>query len=123
MSLRVGLDLVLTDAIRDSIRDHGDRYLHRIYTADELRDCDFQPDRLAARFAAKEATMKALGREDEAVPWRSIEVRRCPSGRPEVVLTGEAAALADRLQIDEVTMSMTHDGSMAAAVVVAQVSA
>ena len=64
MRLRVGIDLVLVDSIREALDLHGDRYLERVYTAQEIADCrdgdDVAPERLAARFAAKEAGMKAL---------------------------------------------------------------
>jgi holo-[acyl-carrier protein] synthase len=117
--LHIGLDLVSVDQVTDSIATHGERYLSRTYTDDELRDCGGQPHRLAARFAAKEATMKALDRGDEALPWTSIAVHRDESGRPTLVLTGAAAELAKRRGIDSFELSLTHDGGFGAAVVVA----
>jgi len=84
MAARVGIDLVSVDTVRESIREHGDRYLERIYTEAELRDClgaeGTVPERLAARFAAKEATIKVLRPTDEPIPWHDIEVIRHPSG-------------------------------------------
>jgi holo-[acyl-carrier protein] synthase len=84
MPFRVGIDLVAADSVRDSIISHGDRYLERVYSAREVSDCRtataLDPERLAARFAAKEATFKVLRVGDEAVAWRDVEVRRDPVG-------------------------------------------
>ena len=92
MAVRVGIDLVSVDTVRESIREHGDRYLERIYTEAELRDClgaeGTVPERLAARFAAKEATIKVLRPTDQPIPWRNIEVIRHPSGWVELELSG-----------------------------------
>ena len=119
MAIRVGIDTVATASIRDAVAAHGDRYLERVYTAQELADCAGDAERLAARFAAKEATLKALRAGDGGIPWNSIGVRRDPSGFVELVLTGEAAELAERQAIDELAVSLTHEGGFASAVVVA----
>jgi holo-[acyl-carrier protein] synthase len=119
MNFRIGLDLVSVDAVADAIATHGDRYLERTYTAEELSDCGGEPHRLAARFAAKEALMKALDRGDEAMPWTSISVSRDPSGRPVLSLTGETAALAEARGVQSLQVSLTHDGAYSAAVVLA----
>jgi holo-[acyl-carrier protein] synthase len=125
MALRVGIDLVATDAVRDSIASHGDRYLDRIYSAHELSDCSsataVDPERLAGRFAAKEATFKVLRVGDEAVGWRDVEVRRHPSGWVELLLSGQAATLAGEAGISDLALSLSHDQGFAAAVVVAEV--
>lgn len=117
--MRVGLDLVHVPQIADAIAAQGDRYLERIYTAEELRDCGGQAHRLAARFAAKEAVMKVLGRGDEALPWTSISVSRDASGRPTLRLSGEAAELARIRGLDVFELSLSHDGDYSAAVVLA----
>jgi holo-[acyl-carrier protein] synthase len=117
--MRVGLDLVSVPAVADAIAVHGERYLHRTYTEAELRDCGGRPDRLAARFAAKEAVMKALDRRDEALPWTSIAVERDAGGRATVALTGAAAALAADRGVSGFEVSLTHDGDYSAAIVVA----
>jgi holo-[acyl-carrier protein] synthase len=77
-------------------------------------------ERLAARFAAKEATLKVLPAADEGVSLRSIEVRREPSGRVYLELTERAAALATEAGVIEFALSLTHEGGFAAAVVVAE---
>jgi holo-[acyl-carrier protein] synthase len=127
LALKVGIDLVSVAAVEDSISVHAERYLRRVYTSSELRDCvtaSGAPDarRLAARFATKEATLKVLLDGDEAVSWREIGVRSDRFGRPSVELSGRAAALAQRRGIDSIDVSLTHDGGLAAAVVVAQMT-
>jgi holo-[acyl-carrier protein] synthase len=117
--LRVGLDLAGVAGVADSIALHGERYLRRVYTDDELRESGGEPHRLAARFAAKEATMKALDRGDEALPWTSIGVHGDVGGRPQLVLTGAAAELARARGVTSFELSITHDGGYAAAVVLA----
>jgi len=128
MPLRVGIDLVSADSVRESIREHGDRYLARVYTDAELRDCETpagpDPERLAARFAAKEATVKVLrpGRDD-AVPLRSIEVRRDPAGWVELRLLGQAAELAANAGVTDLALSFSHEAGFVSAVVIAEVAA
>ena len=94
MTVRIGIDLVCPDEVRESLSIHGERYLERIYTREERVDAAGDPARLAAVFAAKEATMKALLAGEQPVDWRSISVRRDPAGRASVRLTGTAHALA-----------------------------
>jgi holo-[acyl-carrier protein] synthase len=125
LALKVGIDLVSVAGVEDSVRIHAERYLRRVYTSRELCDCvtsSGAPDarRLAARFAAKEATLKILRAGDEAVPWHEIGVRSDRFGRPSVELAGGAAALARRRGIDAIEVSLTHEGPYAAAVVLAQ---
>ncbi|MGA2756179.1 MAG: holo-ACP synthase [Solirubrobacteraceae bacterium] len=123
--LRVGIDLISVAAVEESIRVHAGRYLRRVYTSRELRDCANSagaPDarRLAARFAAKEAALKVLRAGDEAVPWQSIGVRADRFGRPTLELTGSAEELAARRGLEALDVSLTHEGPFAAAVVVAR---
>ena len=126
MGVRVGIDLVSVASIQASIDAHGDRYLDRLYTARELSDCrsagEIDPERLAARFAAKEATMKVLRPADQAIPWNTIEIRRDPAGWVDLELTGRAAALATEAGVRDLAVSLTHEGSYASAVVVAELS-
>jgi holo-[acyl-carrier protein] synthase len=122
--LRVGLDLTSVKAVSESIRTHGRRYLERVYTPGELQECDTAsgPDaeRLAGRFAAKEATMKVLRPGDDTpLPWTAIEVHRAPGGSVEVELSGQAAELASASRVGSLSASITHEREFAAAVVVA----
>jgi holo-[acyl-carrier protein] synthase len=127
MAMRVGIDLVSVDSVDESIREHGARYLERLYTERELRDCQTEQgpvtERLAARFAAKEATIKVLRPSpDAAVPWRSIEVVRHSSGWVALELAGAAAALAEAAGLHDFALSITHEQGQATAVVIAEQS-
>jgi holo-[acyl-carrier protein] synthase len=121
--MRVGIDLVSVESVREALQTHSERYLERIYTAREIEDCTspagVDPERLAARFAAKEAALKVLRPREEGVPWSSIEVRRDPSGWVGLELSGPAAMLATAAGIGELSLSITHEGGFAAAIVIA----
>jgi holo-[acyl-carrier protein] synthase len=123
MAVRVGIDLVSVEAVRQSLSEHGEHYLRRVYSEREVRDCTTpsgpDPDRLAARFAAKEATLKVLRPGDVGVPWFTIEVVRWPEGWVALELSGAAAELASDAGITELALSITHEAGFASAVVVA----
>jgi holo-[acyl-carrier protein] synthase len=114
--------------VEESLRAHPDRYLARVYTAREVDDCSGASsttvaERLAARFAAKEAAIKVLRPTREtSVPWTAIEVVRTASGTAELELSGRAAKLADDAGITSVSVSLTHERAYAAAVVIAEVN-
>jgi holo-[acyl-carrier protein] synthase len=122
-TLRVGTDLVPVSHVADSVARFGDRYVGRVYTAHEVSCCQGTPTAvaagLAARFAAKEATIKVLRPVDHQPDWRSIEIRRDPAGWCGVHLTDGAARLAREQGISNLAVSLTHEAGMAAAVVVA----
>ncbi|MDQ6777822.1 MAG: holo-ACP synthase [Actinomycetota bacterium] len=99
---------------------YGDRYVTRVYTKTEQEQCDDDPRLLASCFAAKEAAMKALGRGDEPLPWRSIGVCRDAGGRLSLELSGEAAALARRRGVETLHLSTTYHRHAAAAIVFAE---
>lgn len=125
MPIRVGLDLVAVGSVQEALRAvHGERYLERVYTQDEAADCEtaagVDPERLASRFAAKEATLKVLAAGDEGVPLTAIAVRREPSGRVHLELSGRAAELAAESGVASLSLSLTHEEGFAAAVVVAE---
>jgi phosphopantetheine--protein transferase-like protein len=121
---RVGIDLVDVTQVADSVTRFGPRYLNRVFTGHELdcarRGSTFDPQSLAARFAAKEATIKVLRPTGAQPAWHSIELRRQPSGSCEMALTGTAAALAEAEGITSLAVSVTHEATLAASVVVAQ---
>ncbi|MGO9247635.1 MAG: holo-ACP synthase [Solirubrobacteraceae bacterium] len=123
MSMRVGIDLVSVESVRDSVNMHGEHYLRRIYTERELQDCStptgVNPERLAARFAAKEATLKVLRPDEQGIPWNAIEVRRHPSGWVDLELSGPAAALAAEAGVTELALSIAHEKGFATAIVTA----
>jgi holo-[acyl-carrier protein] synthase len=122
--LRVGTDIVDVSEVAASLATFGERYLRRIFTPAEVAYCtsgDRDPStHLAARLAAKEATMKALRPEGDALPWRDIEVVRAPGGWCELRVTGEARALARRASIGSFALSMSHESRYATAVVIGE---
>jgi holo-[acyl-carrier protein] synthase len=119
MTLRVGIDLVKAVSVQEALAQHGDRYLERVYTAAEQAQCKGDPLRLAARLAAKEATMKVLQpRAGDPLPWTDIEVVRVPDGAPRIALHGAAHRLAENAGITDLALSFTHEDEYAAAVVV-----
>jgi len=121
MASRVGIDLASVSDVREAVAAHGDRYLRRVYTPQELLDCGGDPARLAGRFAAKEAALKVLRpRRDTALPWSDIEVRRDPEGWTELRLVGSAALRAEHEGLASFSVSMSHEGDTACAVVMAE---
>jgi len=114
----VGIDVV--DVPRfEIVLGRRPRIVERLFTEGEQRDARGKAERLAARFAAKEAVMKSLSVGAGSVPWKSIEVKKAPSGAPSVLLHGAAAELATARGADEFHISLTHTAMTAAAVVVA----
>ena len=120
--LHVGIDLVQVSRIGASIETFGERFLRRVFTPDEIAYATANPaqtaERLAVRFAAKEATIKALDLTERGVGWLQIEVRRGPSGACAVVLHGEAGEIARAKGIDELAVSLSHEGDLATAIVI-----
>ena len=113
----VGVDIVDVARFTSALQRHP-RLLARLFTDAEQGDAHARPERLAARFAAKEAVLKTLGSGIGAAPWRSIEIHRDASGAPSVELHGAALALATKRGIDRWHLSMTHTSTTAAAFVV-----
>jgi holo-[acyl-carrier protein] synthase len=122
MIVGTGIDIAEVDRIAESITRFGDRFLHRIYTEGEIRYCESKANRFeryAARFAAKEAAMKALGTGwNHGVRWRDIEVTRQSGGRPTMVFHGKAAEFAARLGTTNIALSLTHTVAQAMAQVI-----
>jgi holo-[acyl-carrier protein] synthase len=122
MIVGLGIDLVEVHRVELALRRHGDRFASRVYTPRELRDCERRADRvlaLAARFAAKEACLKAIGTGwARGLAFRQIEVVRGREGGPELRLHGAAADAAKRIGVVATHVSLTHQSTMAAAVVV-----
>jgi holo-[acyl-carrier protein] synthase len=122
MIIGTGVDIAEVSRIRDSIERFGDRFLQRIFTAGEVRYCEGKAnrcERYAARFAAKEAGMKALGTGwSRGVRWREIEVVRPKGQRPTLQFHGEAAAIAAKLGTKNIALSLTHTSEQALAQVI-----
>jgi holo-[acyl-carrier protein] synthase len=122
--LATGVDLVEVARVARVLERYGARFLERIYTPAEIRFARGRPAELAARFAAKEAVAKALGvgmrmLSPIGVGWHDVEVLNERSGRPYVRLHGRAQALAADQGLIEWSLSLTHDGGLAMAFVVA----
>ena len=111
--------------IAESLELFGERFMRRMFSEDEIAYATAAPaltaERLAARFAAKEAVVKALRVVERGVAWRDIEVRRAATGACEVALRGEVGAVATSLGAEEFAVSLTHEGDFAAAIVVTHV--
>src|SRR5689334_24625048 len=122
MIVGTGIDIAEVPRIRQSIERFGSRFLERIYTEGEIRYCDSKANRVeryAARFAAKEAGMKALGTGwNHGVRWRDIEVSRKPGQRPTIVFHGKAAEFAAKLNATRVALSISHTKEQAIAHVI-----
>ncbi len=120
--LGIGTDLADVDRIEQSIARYGDRFVHRIFTSAEIdyvSQKNNRFERYAARFAAKEAGMKALGTGwSGGVRWQDFEVANLPSGRPTLKLHGKAAEYAEALGARHIHLSLTHTVNMAMAVVI-----
>lgn len=119
----VGLDLCPVDRMQRAIERHGERFGLRVFTPREWAYCMERGrpwECLAARFAVKEATSKALG-APRGIGWHDVEVMPAKSGEhgPSVVLRGKAREVADARGIQSMLVSITHAGGMAAAVAVA----
>ena len=125
MILGTGFDLTALPRIKALLEKHGERFLARILTADELAALPAEPARrvayAAGRWAAKEACAKALGTGFGAeCGWKDIEVVKLPSGQPAIVLNGNAKETANKLGINRFHLSISHERHYATAVVIAE---
>jgi len=122
MIVGVGTDLAEVERIHKSVERFGDRFLTRVFTARERAYAMSKAnwaERLAARFAAKEAGMKAIGTGlGRGVSWQHLEVANEPSGRPTLRLYGAALEAANALGVKRISISLTHTKEIAFAVVI-----
>ena len=118
--LSTGVDIIEIKRVAAVLERYGERFQRRIYTPGELEYCRGRPSKLASRFAAKEATMKALGTGIRGVSWKDIEVVRAASGAPSILLHGRARTRAERLGVVEISVSMSDSQDNAVAFVVAR---
>jgi holo-[acyl-carrier protein] synthase len=117
--VRAGVDRVELDDFRRGLEVAGDAFVARIYTPAEIAHCAGRVDRLATRFAAKEAVSKMLGTGIRGVSWREIEALTSPHGEPHLVLHDRARDRADALGVTSIGISLTHTAVTAEAFVVA----
>lgn len=122
MIVGLGIDIAEIDRLAAAIERHGEHFIRRIFTDTEIEYCERhrnRAERYAGRFAAKEATMKALGTGwRRGVRWVDIEVVRPKGSAPQVVLHGEAKQHAERLGVKHIALSITHSGNLAFAQVI-----
>jgi holo-[acyl-carrier protein] synthase len=122
MIVGTGVDISEVARVQRAMERFGNRFLTRVFTPDEVRYCMAKAnaaERLAARFAAKEAGMKAIGTGLHfGVTWQDVEVVRLPGGRPTLRFTGKAAEFAARLGYKHAHLSLTHTKEHAMAFVV-----
>ena len=122
MIVGTGVDLAEVPRIRASIERFGARFIERIYTPAEIAYVERKAnrwERYAARFAAKEAGMKAIGTGwRHGVTWQDFEVANLPSGKPTLRLHGVAARVADKLGVRNVSLSITHTAELGMAHVI-----
>ncbi len=122
MIVGTGIDITEVPRIAASIERFGRRFLERVFTADEIRYCESKAnkaERYAARFAAKEAGMKAIGTGwRRGVTWQDVEVRRLPGGRPTLEFHGQAGEFFRNLRAVRAHLSLTHTKEFAMAQVI-----
>lgn len=122
MIIGMGTDLAEVDRIRGAIERFGHRFTGRIYTPAEAAYAERKAnryERYAARFAAKEAGMKAIGTGwSDGIRWRDFEVANLPTGKPTLRLHGRAREIANEMGVREISLSLTHTASVAMAVVI-----
>ena len=117
-AVAVGIDTIEIARIRRTLADFGDRFLQRVYTERERERYGQRVSELAARFAAKEATSKALGTGIRGIRWREMEVLANRRGKPVLILHGSAAERAALLGLVDFDVSLTHSRTDAIAFVV-----
>ena len=113
----IGVDIIEIARIEKAIAHWGESFLHRVYTEPELKLYHKKPSSLAARFAGKEAVMKALGTPNKGVGWTEIEILSDSSGKPLVRLYGKAQKQANSLGLDRLSISLSHSREYAIALV------
>lgn len=118
----MGVDIAESERIEQGLNRYGDRFIKRLFTPAETAYCEKfknRAERYAARFAAKEAAFKALGTGwRNGVRWLDVEITHCPSGKPELVLSGRAAELARELGVTRTQVSLSHSDRYAVAQVI-----
>jgi holo-[acyl-carrier protein] synthase len=119
LTLAAGVDAIEIERVQQVLKRYPERFLSRVYTDLEVAYCRGRVHELAARFAAKEAMMKALGTGVRGVGWREIEVLADRRGKPLIYLHGRAAERARILGMGPPELSMTHSDTLAMSFVVA----
>ena len=111
----IGIDIIEIARIEQAIAQWGERFLHRVYTESELKLYYKKPLSLAARFAGKEAVIKAIGTQTKGISWQEIEILAEPSGKPLVQLYGKAQDKANDLGLSKMAISLSDSKEYAIA--------
>jgi len=119
VNVAVGVDIIEVERVRKVFEKHGERFLHRVFTENEILQSRGKPTRLAGRFAAKEAISKALGTGLHGVKWREMEIVQLRSGRPSVRLHGFAKLRAQQLGLSAFDVSIADLAQTSIAIAVA----
>lgn len=119
VNIAVGIDIIEVERVRRTLAQHGERFLQRIYTAQEIEQCRGKAIKLAGRFAAKEAISKALGTGMRGISWHELEVVQLSTGRPTVRLYGNARLRAEQLNLSACDVSISDLAQFSIAVAVA----
>ena len=114
----IGVDIVEIKRIESAVNRGRERFLRRVYTETELKTCRDRFPSLASRFAAKEAVMKVLGSGGMGIAWREIEILTGDDGKPSVKLHGQALNKAAKLNLREVSVSLSDSKEYAIAVAI-----
>jgi holo-[acyl-carrier protein] synthase len=122
MIVGTGVDITEVPRVAAAIARFGDRFLHRVFTDAEIKYCQSKHnkvERFAARFAAKDAALKAIGTGLRmGISWREVEVARMPGGRPTIAFHGVAAGFAAKLGAKRAHLSLSHTEQHAIAYVI-----
>lgn len=118
VNVAVGIDIIEIDRVRKVYEKHGERFLARVFTQNEVQQCRGKITRLAGRFAAKEAISKALGTGMRGVKWREMEIVQLRSGRPSVRLHGTAKLRAEQLGLSAFDVSIADLAQLSIAIAI-----
>ena len=119
VNIGVGIDIIEVERVRKVYEHHGERFLKRVYSEHEIRQCRGKATRLAGRFAAKEAISEALGTGLRGVAWHEMEIVQLRSGRPTVTLHGRAKIRAEQLGISAFDVSIADLAQFSIAIAIA----
>jgi holo-[acyl-carrier protein] synthase len=118
VNVTVGIDIIEVERVRKVYEKHGERFLARVFTQNEVQQCRNKIARLAGRFAAKEAISKALGTGMRGVRWQEMEIVQLRSGRPSVRLHGTAKLRAQQLGLSAFDVSIADLAQLSIAIAV-----
>ncbi len=119
VNVALGIDMIEVERVRSVFAHHHDRFLKRVFTAQEIAQCHGKVQRLAGRFAAKEAISKALGTGMHGIAWREMEILQLASGRPTVRLHGNAMRRARQLDLSTFDVSIADLAQFSIAIAIA----